>query len=94
MLKMLLPTMLPIAISELPFNADETLTVSSGVDVPKATMVSPITMAGILNRLAMDAAPSVNPFAPKRIRRRPPIRSSTFIFVIFSANIMILMCFM
>jgi hypothetical protein len=63
-------------MSELPFIADDTLTVSSGVEVPKATMVRPITMDGILNRLAMEAAPSVSPFAPSRIRSNPPISSS------------------
>jgi GNAT superfamily N-acetyltransferase len=45
-------------MSALPFKADDTLTVSSGADVPKATMVSPITMEGIWKRLATDAAPS------------------------------------
>ena len=48
-LKMLLPTTLPIAISALPFRAEETLTVSSGADVPKATMVSPMTIEGMRN---------------------------------------------
>ena len=75
-LKILLPTTFPIAMSELPFIADDMLTVSSGVEVPKATMVRPITMDGILNRLAMEAAPSVSPFAPSRIRSNPPISSS------------------
>ena len=73
-LKMLLPTTLPMAMSALPFRAEDMLTVSSGADVPKATMVSPITMDGIWKRLAMDAAPSVSPLAPKRMRRSPPIR--------------------
>ena len=46
-LKMLLPTTFPMAMSALPFRAEDTLTVSSGADVPKATMVSPITIDGI-----------------------------------------------
>ena len=62
-LKILLPTTLPMAISALPFRAEDTLTVNSGADVPKATIVSPITILGMRKRLATDAAPSVSPFA-------------------------------
>lgn len=39
-------------MSALPFRAEDTLTASSGADVPKATMVSPMTMLGMWNRLA------------------------------------------
>jgi hypothetical protein len=46
-LKILLPTTLPIAMSALPLRAEETLTVSSGAEVPNATIVSPITIGGI-----------------------------------------------
>ena len=42
-LKILLPTTFPIAMSALPFRAETILTVSSGADVPKATIVRPIT---------------------------------------------------
>ena len=91
-LKILLPTTFPIAISALPFRAEETLTASSGADVPNATMVSPITIEGIRNRLATDAAPSVSPLAPIRMRRRPPTRSNISIWLLdFCANIMILL---
>ena len=69
-LKILLPTTFPIAMSALPFKAEEILTVSSGADVPNATMVSPMTIEGIRKRLAMEAAPSVKPFAPIRMRQR------------------------
>ena len=55
------------------FRAEDTLTVNSGADVPKATIVSPITILGMRKRLATDAAPSVSPFAPNRMRRSPPI---------------------
>ena len=44
-LKILLPTTLPMAMSALPLSAEDTDTVSSGAEVPKATMVSPITMS-------------------------------------------------
>ena len=70
-LKMLLPTTLPMAISALPLRAEDTLTVSSGAEVPNATMVSPITMGGMRKRLATEAAPSVNPLAPRRMRINP-----------------------
>ena len=46
-LKILLPTTLPMAMSALPFSAEDTLTVNSGAEVPKATIVSPITILGI-----------------------------------------------
>ena len=42
MLKMLLPTIFPMAISALCFRAADTLVTSSGRLVPNATMVSPI----------------------------------------------------
>ena len=47
-LKILLPTIFPIAISAFPFLAAETDVTSSGRDVPKATIVSPTMTAGIL----------------------------------------------
>jgi len=75
-LKILLPTTLPTAMSALPFRADDTLTVSSGAEVPKATIVRPITMEGIRNRLATDAAPSVRQLAPIKMRSNPPISSN------------------
>ena len=77
-LNILLPTTLPIAISALPFNAESTLITNSGAEVPKATMVSPITKSEIRKRLATAAEPSVKPFAPAKIRARPPIKRSVF----------------
>ena len=81
-LNMLLPTTLPMAMSALPFRAEATLPVSSGADVPKATMVSPITMEGMRKRLATEAAPSVSPLAPSKMRINPPISNSIFIICI------------
>jgi len=86
-LKILLPTTFPMAMSALPFRAEETLTVSSGAEVPKATMVRPITMEGMRKRLAMDAAPSVSPLAPKRMRRRPPRRERISMRILFFVQI-------
>ena len=79
-LNILLPTTLPMAMSALPLRAEDTLTVSSGAEVPNATIVSPITMEGIRRRLATEAAPSVSPLAPRRMRINPPIRNSIFLF--------------
>ena len=50
MLHMLLPTTLPTAIMLLDFTAETTLTTNSGVEVPKATTVNPMTM-GVIPRL-------------------------------------------
>ena len=58
-LKMLLPTTFPIAMSELPLRADIRLTMSSGEEVPKATMVSPTTRGDTPKRRASTEAPSV-----------------------------------
>ena len=75
-LNILLPTTLPIAISELPFKADTTLTVNSGAEVPNATIVSPITKLEILKRLATEAAPSVKALTPTKISSKPPISNT------------------
>ena len=69
-LKMFDPTTLPIATSLLPAMAESTDTTSSGVEVPTATIVSPIR-----NRCANAAEPSVRKFAPARISPRPMMRS-------------------
>ena len=67
----LLPSTLPIARSVLPSMEAKTLITSSGSDVPKATMVSPISNCGSPNFLPMDEAPSINHFAPKRSAKKP-----------------------
>ena len=48
-LNILLPTTFPMAMSVSPDNAAIQLTTSSGADVPKATIVSPITRVEMLN---------------------------------------------
>jgi len=45
MLKMLLPTMLPMAISALPLRAAITEVKSSGSEVPRATTVRPMNLS-------------------------------------------------
>ena len=56
----LLPTTFPIVISALPRSAAEILTAASGMLVPMATIVSPMTICGIPNLFAMPAEPSAN----------------------------------
>jgi hypothetical protein len=60
----LLPTTLPIEISERPFKADVTLTTNSGSEVPIATIVSPIISSEILSFLAILDEPSTRKSAP------------------------------
>lgn len=64
MFAMLLPKILPNASCELPEKLAMRLTSNSGKDVPKETMVRPITMSVILYRLPMEEAPSTNKSAP------------------------------
>ena len=73
-LKMLDPTTLPIATSLFPATAESTDTTSSGVEVPTATIVSPMMNSGTRSRLASAAEPSVRKLAPARIRPRPASR--------------------
>ena len=63
-LNMFDPITLPSAMSVLSFNALVKDTTSSGADVPKATIVNPITMGAILNRAARLDAPSTRKSAP------------------------------
>ncbi len=55
---MLLPRIFPNAMSPLPLTAAMMFTISSGIEVPKATIVNPITNVGIPNFLASDEEPS------------------------------------
>ena len=62
--EILLPTTFPTDISECLPIAAVALTISSGIDVPIATIVNPIMIVGILNFLAMLLAPSTKKSAP------------------------------
>ena len=68
---MLEPTMLPIAISALPWSDEMKLTTISGVDVPMPTMVNPMINSLIPVFFAMLEEPSTSQFAPKSMRARP-----------------------
>ena len=65
MLKTLDPSTLPMAIPLLPFFAATTLVASSGMDVPIATMVSPVTASLTPIILATSVALSTNKLLPK-----------------------------
>ena len=64
MLTILLPKIFPIAISVLPFADAKILTMNSGADVPKETMVKPITIGEIFRFFAIEEAPSTRRLAP------------------------------
>ena len=78
MLSMLLPTTLPTERSALPVIAALMLTAASGIEVPIATMVRPITICGILNFFAMLEAPSTKKSAPLAKKTKPRIKNRTF----------------
>ena len=73
-LKIFEPTTLPMAIPELPLSAETMLITSSGAEVPKATIVRPITRSLTPQRRARSEAPSVSQLAPKSINASPTIR--------------------
>ena len=65
--------MFPKTISENPLNEAIELTTNSGADVPKATIVNPITKSEMLFFLANEEAPSTSQFAPKIKLVKPSI---------------------
>ncbi|SRR5690554_2927776 len=70
-LNMLLPITLPYTTSFKPLVLDTTLTTNSGAEVPKATMVSPITNSDTLNFLAKAEAPLTRKSAPLINKAKP-----------------------
>lgn len=65
-LKMFEPMTFPTARSLVPLSADMKLTQNSGIEVPMATMVSPMTTCETCARSAMATAPSVRKSAPRK----------------------------
>ena len=63
-LKILLPMMLPKAISSCPVIVEKIFTINSGADVPKATIVNPIAISDMENLFAKEEAPSTKRSAP------------------------------
>jgi len=76
MLKVLLPTTLPMATSALPLSAPLTDTAISGALVPNATTVRPITMGATPSLAAIEEAPRTSHSAPKT-RQTSPATSQT-----------------
>lgn len=60
----LLPTTFPKPTSFVPSIAEKTLTINSGVEVPNATMVKPITICEIFSFEASDEEPPTRASAP------------------------------
>jgi hypothetical protein len=58
--EILLPKILPIAIAAFPLMLANIFTTNSGIEVPKATIVSPITIEEILALLATETEPSTS----------------------------------
>ena len=77
MLKMLLPTTLPIAISCLPLKLARTEVTSSGADVPRATMVRPITSSLRPRERASADEPETSHSAPMARATTPPATAAT-----------------
>ena len=71
----LLPMMLPMANPGLPFAQANTLTIISGREVPKATMVKPMMSGDSLARMPTLVAPLTSQLAPK-IRATKPTMSN------------------
>ena len=76
MLKILLPTIFPTAISVSPLRSATIEVASSGRDVPMATTVSPITRLLTPNAVAMLTAPVTKSCAP-RTSKPIPARSKS-----------------
>ena len=97
-LRMLLPTILPIVIPALLLSAAVMLTAASGILVPIATIVSPITSCGIPSFFAIPAAPSTNQSAPLTRNKNPTNKINTcktiryLFFLRHLINMLILMC--
>ncbi|GBF30890.1 hypothetical protein MnTg04_00841 [bacterium MnTg04] len=78
-LQMLEPTALPIAMSPRPRYAESTPTASSGLLVPKATMVRPATNGVIPSRRPIDVAPRTRQSAPSNNNARPAIKRKNWV---------------
>jgi len=85
MLKVLLPTTFPTAMSRCPFTAAATDAATSGSEVPAATIVRPMTSSDTPSSLAMSVAAPTNQRDPMTRATRPttirpswaPSRSAT-----------------
>ena len=71
MLKILLPTIFPIAISAFPFIAADIEVHNSGREVPNATIVNPINLWLNPNAVAINVADLTTKFEPATIKTKP-----------------------
>ena len=75
-LEILDPIIFPKDMSEFPFMLAKTETINSGAEVPKATIVKPITKLEMPNFLAIDEEPSINISAPFIKKIKPNIKKT------------------
>jgi hypothetical protein len=85
-LKLLLPMILANTISWCPSRLPITLTTSSGVEVPKATIVKPMAKSETLNFLARAVAPSTSQSAPLMRRMSPSVSHRIGISIFIDLN--------
>ena len=76
------PIIFPKATSPEPLIAAKRLTISSGIEVPNATTVRPITSVETPNFLANDDDPFTNQLAPF-IKRIIPKKNNIILIIIF-----------
>ena len=81
MFEILLPKILPIAISLLPLKLAKRLTANSGKEVPKATMVRPINSGDNPDFFAIDDDPRTKKSAPQ-IKITSPIVNKMILIII------------
>ena len=70
------PIIFPKAMSELPLMLAKVLTINSGIEVPKATIVKPITKVEMPYFLAIDDEPSISMSAPFNKKMKPKINKT------------------
>jgi hypothetical protein len=83
----LLPITLPNSISVLPDKWELNDIANSGADVPKATMVKPITVVDIPKLFAKDEAPSTKISAHFISSMKPAMDSTTFIIMVVTPHL-------
>src|SRR5690606_22197769 len=77
-LKILLPTTLPTAMSRWPRIVAITDVITSGKEVPAATIVKPITASLTPQAVANSTALCTNQRAPNTSKTKPPTTSTMF----------------
>ena len=78
--------MFPTARSGVPFMADTMETKNSGIDVPMATIVSPMTICEMPSFVANPTAPFVSQSALFKTTTMPAIKSNTCAHIMLGAK--------